>query len=133
TTTTSTTTRTSTTSTTVPSVNISGFTPAKGPAETNVTITGTGLTGSTSVQFNGTPAAFKVLNSTHIRATVPAGACPSTAQILVNTPSRPVTSASTFTCAATITGFTPIKGPLGTVVTITGTGFKEGSTGVQFG
>lgn len=37
-------------------------------------IYGQGLTGSTGVFLNGTPASFKVLSDTMIRATVPAGA-----------------------------------------------------------
>jgi uncharacterized repeat protein (TIGR03803 family) len=39
-----------------------------------VIILGNGLTGSTSVTFNGTPAAFTVVSDTEITATVPTGA-----------------------------------------------------------
>jgi hypothetical protein len=54
---------------------LTGATPARAPAGTSVTLTGTNLAGATSVSFNGTPATtFSVVNSTTITATVPSGA-----------------------------------------------------------
>ena len=44
-----------------------------------------GLTGTTGVFLNGTPASFKVVSDTIIRATVPAGA--TTGFVTVETPS----------------------------------------------
>jgi uncharacterized repeat protein (TIGR03803 family) len=51
----------------------------------NMGIFGQGLTGTTSVFVNGTPASFKVLSDTAIRAVVPAGA--TRGFVTVDTPS----------------------------------------------
>jgi uncharacterized repeat protein (TIGR03803 family) len=48
--------------------------PAAAKAGTSVIILGYGLTGTSSVTFNGVPAAFTAESDTYIRATVPAGA-----------------------------------------------------------
>lgn len=57
-----------------PVASISSFAPATGPEGTMVTITGTGFTGATAVQFNGINAtSYSIVNSTTIRAEVPAG------------------------------------------------------------
>lgn len=61
-----------------------------GAAGTSVVILGNNLTGSTSVNFNGTAAAFTVISSTEITATVPAGA--TTGKITVATSTDTLTS-----------------------------------------
>ncbi|MGO8795846.1 MAG: choice-of-anchor tandem repeat GloVer-containing protein [Candidatus Sulfotelmatobacter sp.] len=48
--------------------------PAGGKVGQSIIIIGNGLTGSTSVTFNGVEAAFTVESDTYIKATVPAGA-----------------------------------------------------------
>jgi uncharacterized protein (TIGR03437 family) len=48
--------------------------PLAGPVGQSVIILGNGLTGSTSVTFNGVKAEFTVESDTYIKATVPAGA-----------------------------------------------------------
>ena len=54
---------------------VTAYTPASGPEATIVTINGTGFTGSSTVDFNGTPAATVIfVNSTTLVAIVPAGA-----------------------------------------------------------
>lgn len=58
--------------------------PASGKAGTIVKILGTELTGTTSVTFNGTAAAFTVISPTEIKTTVPAGA--TTGKLRVTTP-----------------------------------------------
>jgi predicted extracellular nuclease len=71
---------------------ITGFFPKKGPAGTVVTIYGSGFTGTTSVTFNGTSTAFRVITGGIIRATVPGAA--SSGPIGVVTPAGPATPAS---------------------------------------
>lgn len=53
-------------------------------------ILGNNLTGVTSVTFNGTPAAFKVISDTYLKAQVPTGA--TTGKIQVTTPSGTLSS-----------------------------------------
>jgi uncharacterized repeat protein (TIGR03803 family) len=64
--------------------------PSFAPVGKRVAILGNGLTGTTSVTFNGTPATFKVGSGTYILATVPAGA--TTGPIEVTTPSGTLSS-----------------------------------------
>lgn len=111
---------------------IGSFTPTNGDAGTFVTVSGTGLTGATSVKFNGIAAgSFAVYSDTSIAATVPVGA--TTGPITVTTPAGTATSATDFIVNAvpTITSFTPEAGIAGVTVTITGTSFT-GATGVKF-
>ncbi len=66
------------------SVSLSPFVetvPTSGKVGTKVIILGNKLTGSTSVTFNGTAAAFKVVSSTEITATVPTGATTGKVQV----------------------------------------------------
>ena len=110
---------------------ITSFTPTCGPVGTSVTITGTNLTGATSVTFNNVTATTSGNSATQITATVPATA--TTGPIRVTTPNGTGSSLTNFTVAAcpTITSFTPTFGPVGTSVTITGTNFT-GATPVTF-
>lgn len=64
--------------------------PAAGKVSQSIIIIGNGLTGTTSVTFNGVPAAFTVQNDTYIKATVPAGA--TTGTVSVATPSGTLNS-----------------------------------------
>ena len=64
--------------------------PGFGPAGRVIAILGNNLTGTTSVTFNGTAAAFTVASGTLIKATVPAGA--TTGTIEVTTPSGTLSS-----------------------------------------
>ncbi len=48
--------------------------PSSGKVGAKVIILGTSLTGATSVTFDGTAATFKVVSSSEITTTVPAGA-----------------------------------------------------------
>lgn len=73
---------------------ISSFSPGSGKASTTVTITGTGLTGTTSVLFNGAAASFVVLSSTQIQATLPANA--TSGPITATTPGGAATSSKSF-------------------------------------
>jgi len=64
--------------------------PVAGKAGKRVLILGNGLTGTTSVTFNGVEAAFTVESDTYIKATVPAGA--TTGTVSVVTPSGTLNS-----------------------------------------
>ena len=110
---------------------ITSFTPTSGAVGTSVVITGTNLSGVTSVKFNGTSATFSANTATSVTAIVPAGA--TTGKITVTTPGGTATSATNFTVTGTptITSFTPTSGPVGTSVTITGTNLL-GATSVKF-
>jgi len=116
-----------------PPPSITSFTPASGLVGTQVTITGSSFSGATSVKFNGTMAStYFVDSSTQIRATVPTGA--TTGTISVTTSSGTSSSFSSFTVippAPVISSFNPASGPVGTVVTITGSNFA-GASSVQF-
>jgi len=110
---------------------ISSFSPTSGPEGTEVTITGSGFTGASSVKFNGTPAAvFTVASPTQILANVPSGA--TTGKITVTTAAGIATSAEDFTVTLppppTISSFSPSDGLVGTEVTINGADFTNASS-----
>jgi hypothetical protein len=115
---------------------VDSFNPTSGPEGTIVTIIGTGFTGATAVTFNGTSASFTVDSDVQITATVPVGA--TTGPIAVTTPGGTDASATDFTVsspptpAPTVSSFTPMRGDLGTVVTIQGSDFT-GATSVTIG
>ena len=120
---------------------ITTVSPASGPIAggTAFTITGTNLTGATSVKVNGVAAtSVVVVSPTTITAKSPTGTTGSTnvvANVAVSTLGGTVTKASAFTFAAapTITSVSPASGPLtaGTAFTITGTNFITGATSVK--
>ena len=116
---------------------VSGIRPSAGPVGggTLVTITGSGFTGATSVNFGTTPATnLTVVNDTTITADSPAGT--GTVNVTVTTPAgtSSASSADLFTYGLAVTGLSPSAGPVGggTLVTITGSGFT-GATAVDFG
>jgi hypothetical protein len=78
-----------------PPPTISSLSPSSGPAGTSVTITGSSLTGASSVSFNGVTAAFTVDSDTQITVTVPNSA--TTGLISVTTPGGTASSPSSFT------------------------------------
>jgi hypothetical protein len=111
---------------------LTGFTPTAGAPGTWITITGTKLTGATSVRFKDVSTDFIVDSATQIRALVPEGA--TTGPLTVTTPEGAATSVNNFTVltSPTIAGFTPTSGSVGIRVTITGANL-QGATGVSFG
>ena len=120
---------------------ISSISPSAGPLNgyTQVTITGTGFTGASAVDFGTTAAtSFTVVNPTTITAVSPQATSPGTVSVTVTTPAAisatPSTHQFTYMAAPTISGISPSAGPVdgGTSVTITGTGFT-GATAVDFG
>jgi hypothetical protein len=122
----------STNFTVVPPPSIASFSPSSGSIGTQVVITGSGLTGTSQVRFNGTAAlTFAVDSDAQVTAVVPSGA--STGPIAVDTPGGTTASSTSFTVVATpsITSFSPTSGPVGTQVVISGSGFT-GTSAVRF-
>lgn len=116
-----------------PTPSITSFTPTSAGAGGVVTITGENFTGATAVTFNTVAAtSFTVGSATTITAVVPNNAA-ATGLISVTTKGGIAKSPSgfAFIAAPKITSFTPATGPVGTFVTITGTGFT-GATSVKF-
>ena len=125
-------TSTATYTVTLPAPTLTALAPASGLVGSTVTLTGTNFTGATTVTFNGVAAtAFTVVSATQITATVPTSA--TTGKIGVTTPGGTATSTASFTVVGppTITSFTPVSGPVGTKVTITGTNLT-GATAISF-
>lgn len=119
-----------------PPVVLTSFSPQSGVAGTVVTLTGSGMTGATAVAFNARAArSFRVLDDTHIEATVPDGA--DSGLITVTGAAGSIANTSgDFTIEASgapvLLALAPASGAPGTAVTLTGTGFL-GATGVRFG
>ncbi|HUI42878.1 MAG TPA: choice-of-anchor tandem repeat GloVer-containing protein [Terriglobia bacterium] len=103
---------------------------SSGKVGMSVQILGGGLTGTTAVTFNGTPASFHVVSNTYLTAMVPAGA--TTGFVKVTTPKTTLTSSTKFRVTPSILSFMPPSGPVGTLVTINGSGLKQTSK-VTFG
>ncbi|HYM81864.1 MAG TPA: IPT/TIG domain-containing protein, partial [Candidatus Limnocylindria bacterium] len=114
-----------------PAPTITTFTPASGPVGTQVTVRGTSFTGVTAVRFNGVTASFTVDSDTLLRANVPVSA--TSGPINVQNPGGSATSATNFTVLRppTVTAFSPMSGPVGIEVTISGSGFS-GTSAVRF-
>ena len=104
-----------------PPPTITSFTPTTGPIGTTVTITGTNLGSLTSLNIGGAAATVVSFTSTQAVGTITAGAI--TGPISITTNGGSVSSSNNFIVIQppTITSFTPTSGPVGTVVTITGT------------
>jgi uncharacterized repeat protein (TIGR03803 family) len=101
-----------------------------GKVGTQVGILGQGFTSSSVVKFGGTAAATTALTgSTFILATVPTGAL--TGKVTVTIGSTTLSTSSTYKVTPTVSGFSPASGPVGTSVTITGTGLTQ-TTKVTF-
>jgi hypothetical protein len=111
---------------------ISAVNPTDVAVHSTVTVTGTNLTGTSSVKLNGMAVPFSVGSSTGLTFTVPTGA--TSGPIQVTTPGGTVTSPGNVSLfpLPTITSFTPGTGTIGTPVTITGTSLS-GVVGIQIG
>ncbi|MEV7683930.1 IPT/TIG domain-containing protein [Streptomyces sp. NPDC088341] len=115
---------------------LTGADPGSGPVQggNSVTLTGSGLAGTTAVTFGAAPAAFTVISDTQLAAVAPASA-PGSVQITVTTVGG--TSNGVFylyLTAPVLTSLTPDLGPVqgGNSVTLTGSGLA-GTTAVTFG
>jgi eukaryotic-like serine/threonine-protein kinase len=119
-----------------PQPEISGISPASGPAAggTAVTMTGTGLGSATGVSFGGAGATITADSATQITVTSPAGS--GTVDVTVTTPGGTAVGGQ-FTYEVpppVIDVISPSSGPEsgGTTVTISGSDLA-GATGVSFG
>ena len=112
---------------------VNSFSPNSGTAGTAITVLGSGFTGATGVAFNVAAASFTVVSDTQITTSVPTGATTGPIAVL-NAGNEGISSANftvTPSAVPTVSGFSPASGPLGTLVTITGTNFT-GTTAVTF-
>jgi uncharacterized repeat protein (TIGR03803 family) len=101
-----------------------------GEVGSKIGILGQGFNSSSVLSFGGTEATTIVHSgATYITATVPAGAL--TGPVTVTTGTTTLTSSKPFKVFPTLTGFSPTSGPVGTSVTITGTGLTQ-TTKVTF-
>jgi hypothetical protein len=102
---------------------IVSITPAQALPGATVTITGTTLTDASSLKFGAVaqPIFTVAANGSAITTTVPTTAV--TAKITITTPAATAMSPADFVVirTPTIASFTPTAGPIGTIVTITGT------------
>lgn len=113
---------------------ITSVSPTSGPAGTSVNIAGTnfgGTQGSSTVTFNGTTATPTNWTNTSISVPVPNGA---TAGNVVVTVGGNASNGVNFTPTLGIGTESPTSGPVGTSVTLNGTGFgaTQGSSTVTF-
>jgi len=106
------------------------FIPEASRVGQTVGIFGQSFTGTTAVNFNGTPASFTVLSDTYLTAPVPSGA--TTGFVIVTTPGGTLTSNKKFQVRPQVLSFSPASGPVGTTVVITGVSLG-GATRVTFG
>lgn len=107
-----------------PAPNITSFTPLQGIAGDQVTLTGTNFIGVSNVKFGGIDAtSFTVPSSTTIKAIVSGGGASGDISI-ITTGGKTSIPGFTFIPPPVITGFSPASGPVGTMVTITGTNFS---------
>lgn len=114
---------------------ITGVSPSSGASGTLVTITGTGLSGTTIVSFGNADAAPENVSSTQITVLAPihsAGIVNVTVTNGVGTSPISANAKFTYGSGPVITSITPTSGSAGTTVTITGTGLT-GTNLVNFG
>ncbi len=114
-----------------PQQAISSFSPGEGPVGTVVTVNGSGFVGSNLAWVGAAHnAVVQVISDTQIRVTIPAGA--TTGAIGIFNPARAAFTAASFTVTSAtpasypqqaISSFSPGEGPVGTVVTVNGSGF----------
>jgi hypothetical protein len=112
---------------------VTAISPVSGTAGTVVTLTGTNFRAvpiDNTVQFNGTAAVVSSASATSLTVTAPAGG--STGKVTVTTPdgtgTGPIFTYIVIPPPPAITSISPVSGPAGTVVTITGTNFKTTPT-----
>ena len=123
----------------LPVPTVSGVTPSVGALAggITVTITGTNLSGATVVDFGAAPATITNDSATQITVTAPAGSAGTvdvTVTTATGTSAKSALDQFTYVAAPTVSGVSPLFGPVagGSPVTITGTNLS-GATAVDFG
>jgi uncharacterized repeat protein (TIGR03803 family) len=107
------------------------LTSTSGDVGASIGIFGQGFSTTAGVTFGGVAATtFTVVEPGYITATVPVGA--KTGSVVVEIPSGNLTSSAQFKVLPTIASFSPSSGPVGTPVTIMGSGLTQTSK-VTFG
>ena len=105
---------------------VASLSPATGIAGTSVNVNGTGFTAASTVMFGNTAASSVIfVNSTQLTATVLSGTGTVDVQVTTagQTSSKSANDQFTYATAPTVTSISPTSGPIGTTVTINGTGF----------
>ncbi|HKE95949.1 MAG TPA: cellulase family glycosylhydrolase [Povalibacter sp.] len=123
---------------------LTNFGPRSGPVGTVVALVGTGLTGINQASVNGVAATVKVVSATRVEVTVPSGATSGSIRLAnpqynVSTrlqfkvtgtggttpaPTTPPPTTQPGSAQPYIGSFAPISGSVGTVVTLSGSGFS---------
>ena len=110
---------------------VTGFSPTSGRTGTNVLISGTNFLGALAVRFGGVYASnFNVLSNGAISVSVSTNAI--TGPIRVDAPAGSATTSSNFLLLPTLYSFSPVAGPIGTSVVITGANLNEGLSSIKF-
>lgn len=127
-------TATSTTNFVIPPT-VSSIEPMTGTTGSEVEITGTAFSpnvSDNSVSFNGVQAVINEVSMTSMTVVVPEAA--STGKITIEVLGEIVESEDNYIVAPNIISFSPIEGPVGTEVTISGSGFSstEAENTVEF-
>lgn len=127
-------------SSTTSAPSISGFSPASGPAGTVISVQGSNFKNLTSATVGGVAAALRLSSPKLAYVTVPSNAV--SGPIGLANASYSTTSSAGFTVTASapaptyaqplVSGFSPGSGAVGTVVTVSGSGFT-GATGARVG
>ncbi|SCK31427.1 IPT/TIG domain-containing protein [Streptomyces sp. WMMB 322] len=112
--------------------SVDSVVPDEGPAGQQVTISGSGFTGVTSVQFGVVEAGFVFVDDSTVVATAPDGVAGSLVDVTVTTPNGSDTLEDAYTYVPAVTSVVPDEGPEGQEVIISGFGFT-GATSVTFG
>nr|WP_322623725.1 T9SS type B sorting domain-containing protein [uncultured Flavobacterium sp.] len=81
---------------------VTGFSPASGPENTQVTFTGSGFNAVTAVTFDGIPATFTIVSDNTLTALVPIGT--TTGNILINTGTCPASVTTPFSVLTPMCG-----------------------------
>lgn len=117
---------------TPPPPRVTSLSPMHATPGATITATGSGFTGVTEVAFPGdVQASYTVVSDTKITFVVPPAATSGGISITNSASLAQTFSVPGFVVDARITGFSPMAGAVGTVITITGTGFA-GTTKVAF-